>query len=193
MAFTFTRHKDMPDVLIIEGQRFNDDRGYFEETFRSDEFMRYGIPALVQENHSCSKRGVFRGLHYQLNPKAQGKLVSVVSGKAIDYIADIRQGSPTYGQHISVELSGKECKFVWVPTGFAHGFYSRSDNTHLMYKVSEYYSKENERSIRWNDPDIGIKITTSIELADKDRNAPLLNDADNNFEYKPYTDIHMDF
>ena len=183
MTFIFTPIPELPEVIIIEGQRFNDERGFFSESFRVSEFEQYGIPPFVQENHSRSRPEVFRGLHYQLEPKAQGKLVYCVSGFIDDFVVDIRKGSVTYGNYVKIDLGAKQNKMVYVPPGFAHGFFAYGGaDAHVVYKVTEYYSAEHERSIRWDDPDIGIDILAArLNISDKDANAPLLKDAENNF------------
>jgi dTDP-4-dehydrorhamnose 3,5-epimerase len=169
-----------PEVKIITCRRFGDDRGYFCETFRKSGFDMF--PEFVQENHSHSKPGVFRGLHYQLNPKAQGKLVSCVSGCIEDFVVDIRINSKTYGKWQSFTLiAASETKMIYVPVGFAHGFYA-VEEADVIYRVTDYYSPQHERSIRYNDPDIGINYGFGeIILSDKDATAPLLKDAENNF------------
>jgi dTDP-4-dehydrorhamnose 3,5-epimerase len=186
MSFIFTPSSKLPEVIVIKLQRFTDERGFFSESFRVDEFEKYGIPSFVQENRSRSIPPTFRGLHYQLNPMAQGKLVYCVSGLITDFIVDIRQGSPTYGEWDRVSLNEHNNKMVYVPPGFAHGFFAYGKNdAHVLYKVTNYYSKEHERSIRWSDPDIGIVFTDAddLKISDKDANAPLLKDAENNFHY----------
>ena len=176
------------DLLIFEPRVFADDRGWFMESFNQQAFEKaladrgLEIPQFVQDNHSFSKKGVLRGLHYQLNPHAQGKLVRVVQGRAWDVAVDIRKDSETFGQWVGVELSGENHKQFWIPAGFAHGFIALEDNTQFLYKTTDYYSKECERSIVWNDPEIGIEwpILKSLELTitEKDKVAPLLSLAD---------------
>jgi len=172
--------------LIIKANRIKDDRGFFEESFREKDFRDIGLPPFVQENHSLSRPPVIRGMHYQLNPKAQGKLVFCVSGTIIDAIVDIRRDSATYGKWEKIVLDSMNAKMLYVPPGFAHGFFAhRCDDpngVHLVYKTTEYYDKALDRAIRWNDPDIGIDWgTDSAQISEKDRNAPLLKDAENNF------------
>lgn len=188
MSFTFTSCQTLPEVLEITGRKFGDERGFFSESFRYSDFKKAGIPPLVQENHSYSKGGTFRGLHYQLNPKAQGKLVYCVSGLIEDFVVDIRKNSPTYGKYAKFVLHASEpahIRMVYVPPGFAHGFYVPGVNTaHVIYKVSEYWAPEHERAIRYDDPDIGLGLEDEhIRISDKDRDAPLLRDAENNFVY----------
>jgi len=178
----------IPDVVIIEPAVFGDDRGWFMESFNQQRFVaelaKLGLPAprpFVQDNHSCSKKGVLRGLHYQLPPSAQGKLVRVVQGAAFDVAVDIRRGSPTFGQWAGVELSPQNNRQLWVPEGFAHGFLALTDDTHFLYKTTDVYAKDCERAIVWDDPDLGIDWPLggmSPNLAAKDAQAPRLKDAD---------------
>ena len=155
---------DIPDVVIIEPSIFSDERGWFMESFNEQRFhseltkLGLSIPnAFVQDNHSCSNKGVLRGLHYQTAPHAQGKLVRVTRGSAFDVAVDIRRDSSTFGMWVGVELSATNHKQLWIPEGFAHGFVALEDNTHFLYKTTNYYSKESERSIRWDDEDLDIK------------------------------------
>lgn len=176
------------DLLIFEPRVFGDDRGWFMESFNQQNFEKIlaarglNIPEFVQDNHSFSKKGVLRGLHYQLNPHAQGKLVRVVQGRAWDVAVDIRQDSETFGQWVGVELSGDNHKQFWIPAGFAHGFIALEDNTQFLYKTTDYYSKEYERSIVWDDPDIAVEWPVEedmqIFLTDKDALANQFNTAE---------------
>lgn len=169
------------DLLIFEPRVFGDDRGWFMESFNQQVFEKalaergLDIPQFVQDNHSFSKKGVLRGLHYQLNPHAQGKLVRVVQGRAWDVAVDIRKDSETFGQWVGVELSGENHKQFWIPTGFAHGFIALEDNTQFLYKTTDYYSKECERSVVWNDADLAIEWPIendlNVVLTEKDANA----------------------
>lgn len=168
----------IPDVLILEPKVFGDDRGWFMESFNLKTFTSaleergLEVPNFLQDNHSMSQAGVLRGLHYQLDPFAQGKLVRVVQGKALDVAVDIRKNSPTFGQWASVELSGDNHRQFWIPAGFAHGFLALEDNTHFLYKTTNYYNKESERSILWNDDTLSIDWQTEgldLKLTDKDR------------------------
>lgn len=177
----------IPDVVIIEPQVFEDDRGWFMESFNEPSFHRelkkidLPVPGVfVQDNHSCSGRGVLRGLHYQLPPYAQGKLVRVIQGAAYDVVVDIRKGSATFGNWIGVELSAHNKKMLWIPEGFAHGFVALEENTHFLYKTTDVYDKRSERSLKWDDPEVGIKWPDlqNILINDKDRQAPLLNQAE---------------
>ncbi len=180
MKFTRT---EIPDVVIIEPKVHGDERGYFMETFRADKleaFLGYKID-FCQDNESKSAKGVLRGLHYQLHPAAQTKLVRVIQGKVLDVAVDIRKGSPTFGKHVAVELSGENKRQLLIPRGFAHGFVVLENNTIFAYKVDNYYSPKNDRGIAFNDPAIGIDWRmdgTLLKLSDKDLKQPLLKDAD---------------
>jgi len=173
----------LPGVLIVEPTVFADERGWFMESFNENRFgsevERLGLPRprrFVQDNHSCSRAGVLRGLHYQRPPHAQGKLVRVVSGAAFDVAVDLRSESPTFGLWFGLELTAENRKQLWIPEGFAHGFLALQDDTHFLYKTTDYYAASSERSIRWNDPAIGIVwpggAFAAPLLADKDLGAP---------------------
>lgn len=174
------------EVLIIEPTVHGDQRGWFTETYSKDKFGENGIIVdFIQDNHSFSaQKGTLRGLHFQLHPKAQAKLVRCTQGKILDVAVDIREGSPTYKEWVAVELTGENKKQLLIPKGFAHGFLTLTDNVEVQYKVDEYYSSENDRSIRFNDPEIGVEwnIESPI-LSSKDLNASLLKDSDANFKY----------
>jgi len=180
MQFTRTKIKD---VVIIDPQVHGDERGYFVETFRQDkleDFLGFKVP-FCQDNESKSSKGVLRGLHYQLAPFAQTKLVRVIKGRVLDVAVDIREGSPTFGEHVAVELSEENKRQLFVPRGFAHGFVVLEDDTVFAYKVDNYYSPENDRGIAFNDPEIGIDWqigTEGLKLSEKDTKQPLLKDAD---------------
>ncbi len=147
----------IPDVVLIKPRVFDDPRGFFLETYRSDRFAEGGIHAqFVQENHSASQQGVLRGLHYQIR-QAQGKLVRVISGEIFDVAVDIRRNSPTFGQWIGIILSAENKHQLWIPPGFAHGFYVLSKSAEVVYKVTDYYAPEWDRSMLWNDPRIGVE------------------------------------
>ena len=148
----------LPEVLILEPKVFGDERGFFMESFNQRAFDAAldRHVEFVQDNHSCSSRGVLRGLHYQLPPHAQGKLVRVVRGSAFDVAVDVRKSSPTFGRWAGVTLDAKDHRQLWIPPGFAHGFLALEDDTHFLYKTTDFYAKECERSIIWNDPAIGI-------------------------------------
>ncbi|MFD0697771.1 dTDP-4-dehydrorhamnose 3,5-epimerase [Paenibacillus sp. GCM10027628] len=168
-------------LLIIEPDIHEDHRGFFMESYSKLKYAELGIiTSFVQDNHSLSVgAGVLRGLHYQVNPKAQTKLVRVVSGAIYDVAVDIRKESPTYGQWVGVILSETNKRQLLVPKGFAHGFCTLVPNTQVLYKVDEYYSPEHERGIFWNDPDLGIVWPTSKPvLSDKDLKYPLLKEAE---------------
>jgi dTDP-4-dehydrorhamnose 3,5-epimerase len=174
---------EIPDVVIIEPVIHGDERGYFVETFRADkleEFLGYKID-FCQDNESKSSRGVLRGLHYQLHPKAQTKLVRVIQGRVLDVAVDIRKGSPTFGKHVAVELSGENKRQLLVPRGFAHGFAVLEDDTVFAYKVDNYYSPENDRGVAFDDSIINIDWqidTSSLKLSEKDIRQPSLQEAD---------------
>ncbi|HXD07978.1 MAG TPA: dTDP-4-dehydrorhamnose 3,5-epimerase [Burkholderiaceae bacterium] len=175
------------DVVIVEPAVFGDERGFFFESFNEARFegalAEAGLPRprrFVQDNHSRSQRGVLRGLHYQLPPHPQGKLVRVVRGAAWDVAVDIRRGSPTFGRWVGVELTESNHRQLWVPEGFAHGFIALSDDTHFLYKTTDYYARDCERAIRWDDPTIAIQwpdVGGAPLLAPKDAAAPLLAQA----------------
>lgn len=146
----------LPDIILIKPKVFEDPRGFFMETYREDRFIAGGIPErFVQENHSASSRGVLRGLHYQIR-QTQGKLVRVFSGEIFDVAVDVRRSSPTFGQWVGIILSAENKHQLWIPGGFAHGFYVLSERAEVVYKVTDYYAPEWERSLLWNDPQIGI-------------------------------------
>lgn len=171
-------------VVVIEPAVFGDNRGYFMESYTKSKFEQAGIRIdFVQDNHSLSvQAGVIRGLHYQLHPKAQTKLVRVLTGAVYDVVVDIRKGSPTFGEWVGIILSEENKRQLLVPKGFAHGICTLVPNTQLLYKVDEFYSSEHDRGILWNDPEIGIDWpVTQPVLSDKDKNQPLLKDAEINF------------
>lgn len=146
----------LPEVRLIEPRLFEDERGFFLETWNAHAFAEAGIAAdFVQDNHSRSARGVLRGLHYQI-AQPQGKLVRVVAGRAFDVAVDLRRSSPTFGQYTGVELDAADKRMLWVPPGFAHGFLALEDDTDLLYKCTDYYAPEHERTLLWSDPTLGI-------------------------------------
>jgi dTDP-4-dehydrorhamnose 3,5-epimerase len=174
-------------VYILEPQVYIDNRGYFMESYNKSLLEGNGIDInFIQDNQSLSKEaGVLRGLHYQLNPKAQTKLIRVCTGAIFDVIVDIRQDSSTFGQWIGVILSEENKRQVLIPKGFAHGFCTLVRNTNIIYKVDEYYSPNHDRGILWNDPDLGIQWpVTNPVLSDKDKKLPLLKNAELNFSIK---------
>ena len=173
----------LPGVLVLEPAVFRDDRGLFFESFNQhafDEAVGQHVE-FVQDNHSVSQRGVLRGLHYQLPPHAQGKLVRVVRGSAFDVVVDIRRGSPTFRRWLGVALDAESQRQVWIPAGFAHGFMALQDDTVFLYKTTAFYARESERSILWRDPDIAIdwpELGATPLLAPKDAAALALAQAD---------------
>ncbi len=171
----------IPDVKIIEPTVFGDERGFFMEVWQQKKFEELvtGKPTqFVQDNHSKSKKGILRGLHYQTE-NTQGKLVRVISGEVFDVAVDIRKGSPTFGQWVGEYLSSENKRQLWVPEGFAHGFYVTSEEAEFVYKCTDYYNPKSEYSILWNDPDIAIVWPSSGSplLSEKDTNAFLLKNA----------------
>ena len=172
--------------LLIEPKVFLDTRGFFFESWNQSTFNINTNEKIIfsQDNHSCSKKGVLRGLHYQIPPKPQEKLVRCISGEIFDVAVDLRKSSETFGEWISVKLNNSNKLMFWIPAGFAHGFLSLRENSEVIYKASSNYSKELERSIIWNDPTINIKWPLQIinfenpTLSNKDANAPLLNEVE---------------
>jgi dTDP-4-dehydrorhamnose 3,5-epimerase len=186
MRFT---HFPVPGVVAVEPGRVGDERGFFSETFRRDRFeAEVGPVDFVQDNHSRSAaRGTLRGLHYQKDPRAQGKLIRVTRGAILDVAVDIRTGSPTYGQHVAIELSDANWRQLWVPPGFLHGFCTLVDDVEVVYKVTDYYSREHDAGVRWNDPALSIDwpvTEAEVTLSDKDRNARLLAEIGQPFSFK---------
>ena len=172
---------DIPDVLIIQPNIFEDCRGFFFESYNEKTFKTLtGVTAtFVQDNHSRSKRNVLRGLHYQIQ-QPQGKLVRVVLGEAFDVAVDIRRSSSTFGQWVGVRLSAENKRQFWVPGGFAHGFLVLSETAEILYKTTDYYAPEQERCIRWDDPDLNIHWPATVDpmLSDKDRQGASFKDAE---------------
>ncbi|KAI2694278.1 dTDP-4-dehydrorhamnose 3,5-epimerase [Pseudomonas sp. TNT3] len=171
----------IPDVVIIEPAVFGDERGWFMESFNQEKFHAsltdLGLPlprAFVQDNHSCSAKGVLRGLHFQRAPHAQGKLVRVVKGSAFDVAVDIRPDSATYLKWVGVELNDSNHRMLWIPEGFAHGFVAMQDDTHFLYKTTDYYDKASEGALHWSDPQLGIDWpgSDSYIISEKDDQAP---------------------
>jgi dTDP-4-dehydrorhamnose 3,5-epimerase len=179
---------EIADVIIIEPKVHGDERGYFVETFRQDKleaFLGYKIN-FTQDNESKSSRGVLRGLHYQLHPAAQTKLVRVIQGRVLDVAVDIRKNSPTFGQHVAVELSGENKRQMLIPRGFAHGFVVLEDETVFAYKVDNYYSPQNDRGIAFDDAALGINWQVpheELNLSAKDKTQPKLSETNDLFEY----------
>jgi dTDP-4-dehydrorhamnose 3,5-epimerase len=184
MPFRFAQ-LDIHDVILVEAKAFSDNRGFLVETYKYSEFAGNGIPErFVQDNFTYSKRHVLRGLHYQKNPKAQGKIVTVLHGRIFDVAVDIRIGSPTYRKWLSVELSDEHRNMLYIPPGFAHGFCVLSAEANVVYKSTEQYSPDFDRGIIWNDQDLAIEwpISSPI-LSAKDAALPALRQADNNFRF----------
>ena len=184
MPFTFKR-LSIPDVILVEPQSFSDDRGFFFESFKESDFFLNGIDKkFVQDNFSHSVNGVIRGLHFQKAPKAQAKLVTVLKGKIFDVAVDIRKNSPTYGKWVSEILSSDIHNLLYIPEGFAHGFCVISDEADVLYKVSNEYSQEHERSLIWNDPKLNIQWPVKKPIiSNKDNKLSLLENLDNDFVY----------
>jgi dTDP-4-dehydrorhamnose 3,5-epimerase len=179
MAFELT---SIPDVLVFHPKVLGDERGFFLETFRADVFARSGVVGpFVQDNHSGSRQGTLRGLHYQIR-QSQGKLVRAVVGEIFDVAVDLRRSSPTFGRSVSVSLSAENKWQVWIPKGFAHGVYVLSEWAELLYKTTDYYAQEWERTLQWNDPALGIKWPLVNGrppiLSEKDSHGKLLSEAE---------------
>ena len=174
-------------VLILEPECFGDERGSFMESYTRRTFDRLVRPLeFVQDNESCSRHGVVRGLHFQLPPHAQSKLVRVIEGRVLDVAVDIRRGSPTFGQHVAVELSGENRRQLFIPRGFAHGFAVWSNRALLQYKCDAYYAPESEGAIAWDDPALGIDwglAPHEVVLSEKDAHRPRLAEAGTLFDY----------
>ena len=172
---------EIPEVLILDPSVFGDDRGFFMESFNQKRWVeKTGVDLnFVQDNHSRSAQGVLRGLHYQIK-QPQGKLVRVTAGAVFDVAVDLRRSSPTFGSWVGVTLSEDNKRMFWVPPGFAHGFLVLSEYADFLYKATEFYAPEHERSLRWDDPEVGVAWPLSGEpqLSVKDRQAPLLKDAE---------------
>ena len=186
--FKFT-NAPIPGILIIEPKVFSDDRGFFMEFYNRDGFAENKlIDPIVQLNHSRSKKGVVRGLHYQIHPFPMGKLVKCIRGKIFDVGVDVRKGSPYFGKWYGEIISGETHKLLYLPPGFAHGFLALEDNTEVIYACTGVYSVENERAILWNDPDIGIKwpleLVDKVTVSDRDRKHPGIKNADTNFVFQ---------
>ena len=178
MGFTFEK-TDLPDVILITPRVFKDDRGYFFETYKKSDFVANGIAEeFVQENRSFSIKGVLRGLHYQIHPHAQGKLVACASGSIFDVAVDIRRDSPHFGQWVGFDLTGENGNMLYLPPGFAHGFYTLSDSAQVVYKVTAEYAPHHEAGIMWNDPEIGIEWPAGrVVLSGRDEEHPGLREA----------------
>jgi len=179
MPFTFKK-TEIPSVILITPRVFNDSRGHFFESFKQSEFVENGISdTFIQDNCSRSTKGVLRGLHFQTNPSAQSKLVRCIQGAIFDVAVDIRRDSPTFGKWVAAELSDENKNMLFIPAGFAHGFYTLSDVAEVTYKVTAEYDPKTERGIMWNDNEIGIKWPSGEALlSDKDLIFPGLNEAE---------------
>lgn len=178
----------LPGVLLIQPERYEDPRGYFVETYNRQTFAAARVDAaFVQDNQSLSRRqGTIRGLHFQSTPFAQAKLVRVLRGLILDVVVDIRHGSPAFGRHFKIELSEGDDTSLFVPVGFAHGFCTLVDDTLVAYKVSNFYSRDHDLGVRWNDPDLAIDWPVGPNdaiVSDKDRSLPLLRDTPRYFEH----------
>lgn len=172
----------LPEVILLTPRRFTDDRGWFSETYNQravDEALGSTV-RFVQDNHSRSAKGVLRGLHYQLPPHAQGKLVRVLRGAVLDVAVDVRRSSPTFGQWVSAELTEENQAQLWIPAGFAHGFLSLADGTEVLYKTTDFWAPAAERSIRWDDPALALPWPREVapRLATKDAAAPGISSAE---------------
>lgn len=178
----------IPEVKLLEPKRFGDQRGFFSETYNRRALAECGIDLeFVQDNHSLSRsKGTIRGLHYQSPPFAQDKLIRVVRGSILDVAVDLRQGSPTYGEHVAAVISAKAWNQILIPIGFAHGFCTLEPDTEIIYKVTNYYSSEHDRGILWDDPELGIEWPVAGEavvLSPKDRSLPLFSEITSPFAY----------
>jgi dTDP-4-dehydrorhamnose 3,5-epimerase len=181
---------DIPGVIVIEPHAFKDGRGFFMEFYNKDLFEALGFAdAIVQANHSRSKKGVVRGMHYQLNPHPMGKLIKVIKGKIFDAGVDIRKGSPTFGKWHGEVLSGENHKMLYFPPGFAHGFLALEDDVDVVYLCTGTYSQKSERAILWNDPEVGIKWpldkVKKVVLSEKDKKHPGIKNVETNFSFNP--------
>ena len=179
MEFEFSRLA-LPEVVLVEGKRFIDARGFFTMTYRASVFAEHGIDvSFVQDNYSHSMRGVLRGLHYQKEPAAQAKLVMVMHGEIFDVVVDIRRDSPNFGKWVGITLSSLRTQMLYVPTGFAHGFCALSEEVDLLYKVSKEYAPAQERGILWNDPDLNVQWPVkNASVSPRDAKLPCFKDAD---------------
>jgi dTDP-4-dehydrorhamnose 3,5-epimerase len=188
MSNMLVERLEIPDLLLATARKSVDERGFFSETFRADVLAAHGIKTtFVQDNHVHSRtRGILRGLHFQLPPHAQGKLVRCIRGAILDVGVDIREGSPTFGRHVAVELSSANWHQLWIPPGFAHGYVTLTPDCEVIYKVTDYYAPECDRGIAWDDPALAIDWrlpTSEIILSDKDRRQPLLADLTPSFQF----------
>ncbi len=177
---------EIPDIILVEPMVFPDNRGFFAELYKRTDFLTGGVPHdFVQVSLSRSRRGVVRGLHYQLKPMEQGKLVTVVKGRVVDVAVDVRRGSPWFGKYVMIELSADNPRLLWIPPGFAHGFQALEDDTLFLYLQTKEYSPQHERCIAWNDTEISIQwpIREGVVISEKDGKCPPLRQAETNFNY----------
>ncbi|EDY35465.1 dTDP-4-dehydrorhamnose 3,5-epimerase [Aciduliprofundum boonei T469] len=181
MPFKFERAKEIRDVIIITPKVFEDERGFFMETYKKDDFEKNGIKGeFLQDNHSYSKYGVLRGLHFQREPYAQAKIVRCIKGEIFDVAVDLRESSPTFGKYVGVVLSEENKKMLFIPRGFAHGFLVLGEEADVMYKVDSVYAPEYEGGLIWSDPDVNIKWPEIKPiLSEKDKNWPTLRELKN--------------
>jgi dTDP-4-dehydrorhamnose 3,5-epimerase len=187
MALAFKPYGGMSGLLLVEGPAFPDERGTFMESFRADDWAKAGLPPLVQDNLSRSRRGVLRGLHFQKPPRAIGKLVRCVRGRIFDVAVDLRRGSPTHLKWASVELSDEGNRMFWVPAGFAHGFLALSEEADVAYKVTGHWSPGVDAGVRWNDPTLGVRWPDAggaPRLSAKDAALPPLAECGADFVWK---------
>ncbi len=184
MPFTF-HETPLHGVVLIESRIFPDERGYFREGFKASEFAAAGLPTVFpQDNTSRSRRGVIRGLHFQTDPRAQGKLVSVTSGAVLDVAVDLRHGSPSFGQWYGAELSEDNGCLLWIPAGFAHGFSVLSESADLVYKCTDEFSAPHDGGIAWNDPQFGVEWQVAEPIvSDKDESLPTFAQRDPGFQF----------
>ena len=184
MPFTF-QPTPLHGVVLVESRIFPDDRGHFREGFKASEFAAAGLPTeFLQDNTSRSKRGVIRGLHFQTDPRAQGKLVSVTAGSVFDVAVDLRHGSPTFGEWFGSELSEANGRLLWIPAGFAHGFSVLSESADLVYKCTDEFSAAHDGGIAWNDPQFAVDWMVSAPIiSDKDARLPLFANSDPGFVF----------
>ena len=185
MPFRFEK-LEIPGLVLVEAKAFPDDRGFFVETYKQSDFAANGIPErFVQDNLARSAKGTLRGLHYQLHPQAQGKLVLVLSGEVFDVAVDIRRGSPTFGRWLGISLRAEDRRMLYVPAGFAHGYCVLSNEADVTYKVTSEYAHELERGFLWNDPQIGVEWPiANPTLSPRDAALPPLELAEHNFDYE---------
>ena len=187
MPFTLKPFGGLQGLLQVEGRSFPDERGFFMESWREDDWRKAGLPPLVQDNLSRSRKGVVRGLHFQKPPRAIGKLVRCVRGRIFDVAVDLRRGSPTYGRWAGLELTDEGSRMLWVPEGFAHGFCALSDEADVAYKVTGYWSADVDAGLRWDDPEVGVRWPlerAAAIVSAKDAALPPLSAVDAGFSWR---------